>query len=169
MMEYEDQLRIQAYLDGELSPAEAREVSARLAKDPETAALARELQQTRTALAGFEEGISVPESRDFYWSKIQREIQRQEAPARAAAAPSPALAWLFGLMRPAVAVALVVLVGSLVLKEAWPGAPTHAAVTALEDPGAFTYHDSAAGVTLVWLSYPAEKTLPGEEEVAIVE
>ncbi len=169
MMEYEDQLKVQAYLDGELRPDEARQMAERLARDKEAALLVQELQQTRAALAGFEDGISLPETRDFYWSKIQRELQREQAPAHAANAPSSALAWLFGLLRPAVALALVVLVGSLVVRETWPRPPSHSAVTALEDPAAFTYHDAVAGVTLVWLSYPAEKTLPGEEEVAIVE
>jgi hypothetical protein len=31
------------------------------------------------------------------------------------------------------------------------------------DSGAFTYHDDAAGATLVWLSYPAESD-PAEND-----
>lgn len=169
MMEYRDQLRVQAYLDGELSQAEAREMTERLARDPEASALLAELRQTRAALADFEAGVSVPESREFYWSKIRRQIEREEPVKPEAAGPSPALAWLYGWLRPAMAVALVMMVASLVIKQAWPRAPMHPAMTTLEDTGAFTYHDEAAGVTLVWLSYPAEKVLPGEEEVAIVQ
>ncbi len=168
-MEYTDQLKVQAYLDGELTDAEAREMAERLARDPEASALLAELRQTGAALKDFEAGLVVPESRDFYWSKVRREIERTDAPRAEPAKTTPALAWLYGWLRPAVAVALVMMVASLVIKQAWPRTPIHTAVTTLEDTGAFTYHDQDAGVTLVWLSYPAEKVLPGEEEVAIVQ
>src|SRR5579859_1055327 len=86
-MDYEAQLRVQAYLDGELPEGEARQVANRLAQDREAVALLAELRQTRQALAGFEAGIRLPESEEFYWSKIKRQIEREqpaEAPARAA-------------------------------------------------------------------------------------
>jgi hypothetical protein len=67
------------------------------------------------------------------------------------------------------AFALVTVLGLVVTKELWPVGSPHPAVTSLEDAGAFTYHDYKAGVTLVWLSYPAEKVMPGEDEVAVVE
>ena len=81
MMEQEQQLRLQAYLDGELPEAEARAVAEWLSRDGEAMALATELRQTTEALGGFEQGIRLPESREFYWSKIQRQIQREDAPA----------------------------------------------------------------------------------------
>jgi len=43
------------------------------------------------------------------------------------------------------------------------------AETALADSGAFTYHDDSAGVTLVWLSYPAEKEVAENDEMDTVE
>ena len=52
-----------------------------LARDREAAALLEELRNTRAALAGFEAEVRLPESREFFWSKIEREIQRLEAPA----------------------------------------------------------------------------------------
>src|ERR1700716_3675106 len=79
-MEYDRQLKLQAYLDGELPEAEAREAANWLARDREAVALHAELRNTRQALVGFEIGITLPESREFYWSKIQREIERQDQP-----------------------------------------------------------------------------------------
>ena len=88
MMDYEAQLKLQSYLDGELPENEAREVANWLGRDPEAVALFTELDQTGKALAGFQEDLSLPESRDFYWSKIRREIQREQAPpVRAIRAP----------------------------------------------------------------------------------
>jgi anti-sigma-K factor RskA len=169
MIEYKEQLKLQAYLDGELPEREMRSIADRLARDQDAVALVTELRQTREALSGFEQGVQLPESREFYWSKIQREIQRQEGPARESAKPNPLVAGLRWWLRPAMAFALVTVLGLVLTKEFWPVGSSHPAVTSLEDAGAFTYHDYKAGITLVWLSYPAEKVLPGEDEVAVLE
>lgn len=77
-MKLEQQLEVQAYLDGELSARAARRVAQWLAQDPEAQALAGELRMTKSALAGNEPEVAVPESREFYWSKIQRAIEAAE-------------------------------------------------------------------------------------------
>src|SRR5438270_11040101 len=77
-MDYDSQLKLQAYLDGELPEGEAREVANWLARDQEAVGLHAELRNTRKAMAGFEAGITLPASREFFWSKIEREIQRQD-------------------------------------------------------------------------------------------
>src|SRR5437667_753153 len=77
-MNYDAQLKLQAYLDGELPEAEARAVANWLAQDREAVALFGELRNTRQALVGVEVGVTLPESREFFWSKIEREIRRQE-------------------------------------------------------------------------------------------
>src|SRR4051794_25606320 len=82
-MDSEDQLKVQAFLDGELPEKEAREVASRLAQDAEATALLNELRNTRKAIKESEPRLQLPESREFYWSKIQRDIERQ-APASAA-------------------------------------------------------------------------------------
>ena len=156
-MDYNEQLKLQAWLDGELSEAEAREVTERVAGDREAAAMVEELRHTREALAGFETGIQLPESREFFWSKVQREIQRLETPA-----PRLARAPLFTLLRrflvPVSAVALVFAATVILIRPAGPfGGTTGADIeTALHDSGAFTYRDYSAGTTLVWLTYPAD-------------
>ena len=84
MIEREAQFKLMAYLDGELSEPESVEVREWLARDEEARALLAELQNTGAVLAGFEAGLKLPETREFFWSKIQREIERQErAPASA--------------------------------------------------------------------------------------
>src|SRR5881227_3547902 len=107
-MNYEAQLKVQAYLDGELPEAEAREVANWLAKDREAVALHAELRNTRQAMVGFEIGVTLPESREFFWSKIEREIQRQEQPARQPQSV-PFLARLQRFLMPASAVAVLAL------------------------------------------------------------
>src|SRR5262245_6179124 len=70
------ELKLQAYVDGELPPREQQSVAKWVAEDKEAQALLAELKVTKAFLSGNEPELSVPESRPFYWSKIQREIQR---------------------------------------------------------------------------------------------
>ena len=165
-MDYDAQLKLQAYLDGELPEAEAREVANWVAKDPEAVALLAELRQTGKTLAGFEEEIRLPESSEFYWSKIQREIQRQATPAPERASRVPFLARLRYILVPAAGLALVAFVAYFSV----PGGTRPAGVeTALADSGAFTYHDYSAGTTLVWLTYPADNEVAESDDSGTLE
>jgi anti-sigma factor RsiW len=75
-MTNEQQLKLQAFLDGELPEREAREILAWTQRDSAAADLLAELKNTRAAMAKSEPHLSLPESREFFWSKIEREIQR---------------------------------------------------------------------------------------------
>lgn len=168
-MDHNTQLKVQAWLDGELSGREADQIARWLEQDREAAALAAELRNTREALAGQEAEMRLPESREFYWSKIEREIRRQDAPAAA-----PALSYwtlLRRLLVPASALAVVLLGAMALLRPAQPGGLARSAAfeTASADPGTLTYHDYSAGATLVWLSYPADNEIADEEQTSIVE
>src|SRR3954466_179364 len=77
-MNQDQELKIQAYLDGELNEGEARQVEQLLASDVQAKDLAAELRITASYLKGNESQIALPETREFYWSKIAREIERQE-------------------------------------------------------------------------------------------
>jgi anti-sigma factor RsiW len=169
-MDYNAQLKLQALLDGELPKAEASEVTKWVARDREAAALLEELRNTRGALAGSEAGVRLPESREFFWSKIEREIQRLETPAPKPVRPSY---WTIfrRLLVPASAVA-VVLIAGLALNQPfgpWGHAATTGVETAVADAGAFTYRDYSAGATLVWLSYPADNEVEENDEMGMVE
>lgn len=157
-MNEDQQLRLQAFFDGELPEKDAREVAAWVAREAPATDLLAELRNTRQALAGFEPGLKLPESREFYWSKIEREIRRLE--------PLPSVtrsASVFTLLRrflvPASAVAALVLIATVAGLQ-WgrfgvSAAPETEMMSA--DAATFTYQDDANGTTLVWLSYPAER------------
>ncbi len=169
-MDYDDQLKVQALLDGELPEAEAPKVKEWVARDREATALLEELRQTGAALREFEADIRLPESREFFWSKIEREIQRQEAavPQRA---PVPLLTLLRRWMVPASAFALLFVVAVVLNRPAGPSAPAAgpATETMVAGSGAFTYHDYSAGTTLVWLSYPADNEPADDDEMGALE
>ena len=154
MIDNELHLKLQAHLDGELPRAEAREVEERLAADAEARALLGELTATVEALAGAEAGVRLPESREFFWSKIEAQIQRE---SRRDAVPATTSFWT-GWQRwlaPAGVVAAVALAAVMITRPGLiPGA-----LADIADPGAFTYRDFTDHTTLVWLSYPAENEL----------
>ena len=141
-MDHKAQLKLQAWLDGELPEAEAREVAARVAREREGTALAEELRNTRQALAGFEADVRLPESREFFWSKIAREIERLETPRPKPAPQDSPFALFRRWLVPASAVALVVIAGLLLTRPAVPPGSRATGVeveTALTDAGATNY------------------------------
>lgn len=101
------ELKLQALLDGELDGREAREVEALLTQDTQSAALMQELKWTRGALVGNEAELKLPETREFFWSKIERTIAIEEK--KAAAAPAER-AWWLKLLYPATGLAAMVAV-----------------------------------------------------------
>ena len=151
MMDYDLQLKVQACLDGELPAQELPQFHARLAGDVEAQALLAELKMTAGMLAGLEEAIKLPQPPDFFWSKVQREIQRQPNPGAARGRASVFAGWRRWLV-PAGAMAAAM---AAVLLTARPSQQPQVE-TSLADAGAFTYHDFDARTTLVWLSYPAD-------------
>ena len=72
-------LKLQAYVDGELSAFERDQVAALIARDENARQVVEELQLTKSLLSGNETEAALPESREFHWSKISREIERYEA------------------------------------------------------------------------------------------
>ena len=167
-MNREAQIKLQSFLDGALSEADKREVSAWLARDPEAAALLTELRHTRGALADFESGIKLPETREFYWSKIKREIERLETAPTPVATGSWFQSWRRFLI-PASAIAVLLVAGLLTFTELNPGpaAPGPQLVARLSDASAITYRDQTTGTTLVWFSYPAEKAIAAGDEANV--
>ena len=151
-MDYDAQLKVQTYLDGELPASEARDVANFLARDQEAVALLAELRNTRQALVGTEIGVTLPESREFFWSKIQRDILSQERGQPAKRPVSFFTGWRRFLI-PLGAVSALCLAALITLSG---GSGVSLVETAVADPNAFTYHDFSTDTTLVWFSYPAE-------------
>jgi hypothetical protein len=83
-MNVEQQLELQAWVDGELPEAEARRVADLVSLDKGAQAMVAELRLTKSILSGNEPELKLEDSREFYWSKIQRDIELAEkADARA--------------------------------------------------------------------------------------
>lgn len=161
MMDQATQLELQAYLDGELSPAEAVGWQRRIDSEPQLRALALELQASNQALAVFEAETRVPANRDFYWSGIRRQIEAQETAVPKVGATAAPLGWfgrLWQYLVPAGVTAAFLIAGLLATHQVRmaDGSPMRLEASA-SSPGTFTYRDFSSGVTLVWLSYPAEK------------
>ena len=157
-MTNEQQLKLQAFLDGELPEKEAREVLAWTQRDDDAAALLAELKNTRQALAKSESHLSVPETREFFWSKIEWEIQRQES-APATARDKSVFVLLRGWLFPVATAAALALILMLVhfnapktVAEAVADSDMPVVETTLASTGATTFRDASEGTTLVWFS-----------------
>ena len=127
MINHETELKLQAYLDGELSSGEAKAVEDLSTHDADARALFEELKLTKSVLAENELEVRLPESRGFYWSKIQRQIEREE---KAQATEQT---------EPKGAETLVALDDS------------HEIETPLEETSSFSFQSEAAGMTVVWV------------------
>lgn len=161
-MKYERQLKLQAHLDHELPEAESREVAAWLAADAEASALAAELKNTRQALAGAGAPLKLPETREFYWSKISREIARLETKREPVAVAAES--WFARARRfvvPAGAMAGLAIAALLALNQPVEEMLFETSVQTGAETRASTYHDYAHGATLVWLSFPSQSGAAG--------
>ncbi len=161
-MNLEQQLKLQAFLDGELPEHEAREILAWTQRDAAAAALLTELKNTRQAMVKSEPHLGVPESREFFWSKIEREIQRLE-PQTISAPRVSIFTSLRRFLLPASAVATLVIAGMIAhfnapkaIIESVADADTSSVETALANSDATTYRDASEGTTLVWFSSAAD-------------
>ena len=152
MINHDFELKLQAYLDGELSALEAAEVEGRLAQDKEGQGLLAELRNTSTAMAAGELEVKLPQTRDFYWSKIEREIERQSRPAVTVA---PKLSWFDWVQRhvmPVSGVALLSCLLAVMLVRSERMAPQFGETElASDDMGSYTFRDQQQKMTMVWL------------------
>ena len=158
MIDFNTQIKIQAFLDRELPEAEAREIAALIARDREAAALHTELKNTRRAIAGAEQGIVLPETREFYWSKISRAIEQTSETETTR--PTVTLWQLLGrLIKPVSAAATIVLAAFLIFHSSGDRSPDAGLLVASLDDGVITYRDEADDTTYVIFSYPGENAV----------
>ena len=165
-MNSDTQLKIQAYLDNELSPGEARQIATRLSSDRDLQELYGELRATKETLRANEPELKLAGSREFYWSQIQRRIataEREPAPRTARPlwirllAPLAGTAALFALllavMNPNSRIVPARDTGSIV-SATDANRPLHGEVEDLapEDVSSVTFRSEEHGVTVVWLT-----------------
>jgi len=164
-MNFDSQLKLQAYLDGELSPREARQAEAWLAEDPEAGSVLAELQKTKAVLSGNEPEARVPESREFYWQKIEGGIRRQHDSRAQVDIASRIFALWRRYLLPVGAVAALLVFAFIVTRQytsfsvstPGPGGNQAHQFPEFESPSestrGFTFRDHSAGMSLVWISY----------------
>jgi anti-sigma factor RsiW len=158
-MNRDTQLQVQAYLDNELSPADARNVSSLISSDAIARELYSELKDTREMLVQNEPEVRVPDTRDFYWSQIQRRISAAERESRV----SQAKPWWMRFLAPiAGTVALCAMLLSVVNKDGRQPTAVNPALPALAsaphqleqsaDVSTITFRSESEGVTVVWIT-----------------
>lgn len=154
MIDRDTALKVQALLDGELSANEAAEVTRRLEHDPEARQIYNELELTRAVLLRCEPEYAVPESREFYWSRIRQGIESGE---RSGAAPEST--WWRGWTRWLVPAGATALVGLFLLQRSWlmpqddaaAFSSDHQVETLLAEATSISFRSESAGMTVVWV------------------
>jgi anti-sigma factor RsiW len=146
------QFQLQAYLDGELPEAERRGIEDRLPHDAAARDLLAELRLTRSLVSGQEVAPRVPESREFYWSEIARQIERETAPTTAPARRSVWLRWLFSPAAGAVASLCLLAAGFFWFQGPVSSGPDEAEVNVPEGQ-MLTFRNQEERMTVVWLTY----------------
>jgi len=170
-MNNELKLQLQAHFDGELSEREARRIAELIVADSEARALASELRMTKSFLTGNEPEAKLTESREFYWSKIERDILRSEAASAATLAES-GFNWrrLFAPLT-GLAAAVVLCLGALHFSDyaLFSGSLRDLAEVENESEhmGSFSFRSDSGNMFVVWVYERAVDTEPEPEVQAI--
>ena len=164
-MKTEEQLKLQAYLDNEVSSSEARQIASWIEKDAEARALYEELRATKALLCVENEApVACPEGRDFYWSKIARGIESAERePAQVAARP-----WWIKLLAPvAGAAALALFVFTSVSMNPMSAIAASKEASEVEN-GVVSFYSKEHGMTVVFMpssDSPVASAISDEDEI----
>jgi len=152
-MKTETMLKIQSWVDGRLSAGENAEIEKLVASDADARALAQELRMTKAMFTGCEPEVKMPESREFFWSKVEREIQRQEAAGVAGSAHAGFFApgWLRRLILPVSGVAAVAVIALVAVKSGREDLGYEDVEWSAEDVKAVTYRDQSTGMRVIWV------------------
>jgi hypothetical protein len=147
-MNHKTDLKVQAWLDAELSDREAAEVERLVAEDAEAGRLLAELRWTRESLRAGEVDRPVPETREFYWSKIERAIHTAGAgtPDRATPAWSR---WLRILLPIGAAAGLALF---FALPSLRPDSGAAEIENHLDDTGSFSFRSESERMTVIWIA-----------------
>jgi hypothetical protein len=125
-----------------------------------------ELQQTKSLLAENEPEFRLPESREFFWSKIEREISRPEATV-AVTAPT----WMMFVRRHFAALSTSGVAAALVLLLTvnWMSPAMFEEIdNPLDDSDSFSFRSESQQMTLVWIANPyvdAEESIEAAPDI----
>jgi anti-sigma factor RsiW len=147
-MKHDLELRLQAWLDGELPEKEARQVGEWIARDAEASALVAELRAINEVLPSNETPRTVPATREFYWSQLERRLQQPVAAAKPVR--SSWLARWQSYLLPLTGMAAVACALIVTTRHGRP--PTFDEICATSDAmETVTFHDQSGQMTVVWL------------------
>ncbi len=142
------ELKLQALVDGELDAREVREIEALLAQDAQHAALMQELKWTKAAVAGNDVEQALPETREFYWSKISRGIEVAER--KAAASATVEQTWWRKFVYPAAGLAAMVAV--MLIVSGGRGTDDSDSENVPEDVNAVSFRSESQGMSVVYVA-----------------
>lgn len=151
-MNEETQLKLQAWVDGELGEAEANRVAELAAEDLEVGQLVAELREVKSAIAGCDLARSVPETREFYWAKIARQIEAESKPQRVVR-PGLMTRWR-QFMMPLAGLTTLACIALFTLTPVKPivAAGAEDEINATDAATEATiFHDQSSELTVVWL------------------
>lgn len=140
-MKTEQALEIQAHADGQLDAGRRGEVDRWLREDAEAAGLHAELIAVRQAVRAHEPVGVVPDSREFYWSQIQRRIAAEEAVAARGTKPGSLVSWIRWLA-PALGVAALAVI--VTMRSGTAGS--------LADASVMTFRSDSDALTIHWIN-----------------
>ena len=156
-MDTQRAIRIQSYLDNALPSEQRREVEAWLSRDPEARTLHERLSQLKGLVAANEPEPKLPETREFYWAQLKRQIAAAEPP-RAEHQPTWSILRRFKFSLLPIAVAIVIVAGIL-----WAPRPTsnradsaevrQELANVLDDDNTISFYSPEAKMTVVWVDF----------------
>jgi anti-sigma factor RsiW len=153
-MNEEMEFKLQAWVDGELKGADASRMAQLVEEELDASQTVAELRAVKNMMAGAELSRAVPETREFYWSKIERQIQLEDSRSEASPAKPGLMArWRRFLMPLAgLAAASCVAVFTLTQSTTQPKSTTDDEFTSTDEAmETTTYRDQSSGMTVVWL------------------
>ena len=99
----------------------------------------------------------MPESGEFYWSKIQRQIERAESTQEGGLAEPATPRWWTRFLAPAGVLAALAVFVAVALRSPDGGGTflasddSHEIETPLEETSSFSFRSEAAAMTVVWV------------------
>ena len=156
MKENEIELKIQALVDGELTESEAEQIRECMGNDVRFQILYAQLIQTKDLISKHEMPRILPESGDFYWTKIAQEIGGVE-PANQVSNNSLVIKWLFRRLAPLLGIAAIVLLITLqqpsMLDLDIEFESDHELELVDDDIEVMTFNSFDDSMSIVWLDY----------------
>lgn len=158
------QLKLMAYVDGELPADEAAAIEAQLKTDREAADLVAELRWAAEAVSGNELELVVPESREFYWSKISQAIEFEARQAQRAVS-RPIAKWWHKVLMPVAGMAALVFVFTFTLPNQQDGTVGEGAgsltgagssLETAADVNVYEFYDERENMSVIWVTPGAE-------------